>query len=74
MTRTTDAIYSNGVLRPTEALPLREQQRVRITVDTGEADSPGHEAAVRRMVEGFGKLRLRTNGRPPARERLHERR
>jgi predicted DNA-binding antitoxin AbrB/MazE fold protein len=29
---TTEAIYENGVLRPTQLLPLAEHERVRITV------------------------------------------
>ena len=36
MTLTIDAIYENGVLKATERLPLREQQKVRLQVDTVE--------------------------------------
>jgi predicted DNA-binding antitoxin AbrB/MazE fold protein len=32
MTRTVTAVYENGVLRPSEPLPLNEHQRVNITV------------------------------------------
>ena len=32
MTRTLQAVYENGVLRPLESLPLREHQRVTVTV------------------------------------------
>jgi predicted DNA-binding antitoxin AbrB/MazE fold protein len=32
MTITIEATYENGVLKPVEALPLREHQRVRITI------------------------------------------
>ncbi len=73
MTRTTEAVYSNGVLKPAEPLPLREQERVRITVETVEQTGAGRSAAIARLVEGFSKLRLRTNGRLPPREELHER-
>jgi predicted DNA-binding antitoxin AbrB/MazE fold protein len=48
MTRVTEAIFANGVLTPTEPLPLREQERVRITVESignGEA-APAREEAV----------------------------
>jgi predicted DNA-binding antitoxin AbrB/MazE fold protein len=36
MTLTVEAVYENGVLKPTQPLPLREQQRVRLQVDTVE--------------------------------------
>ena len=32
MALTVEAIYENGVLKPTQPLPLTEHQRVRITV------------------------------------------
>jgi predicted DNA-binding antitoxin AbrB/MazE fold protein len=32
MTITTEAVYENGVLRPTAPLPLKDQERVQITV------------------------------------------
>jgi predicted DNA-binding antitoxin AbrB/MazE fold protein len=34
MTITVEAIYENGVLKPAKPLPLRERQRVQITVQT----------------------------------------
>jgi predicted DNA-binding antitoxin AbrB/MazE fold protein len=74
MTRTTEAIFTNGVLKPTEPLHLREQERVRLTVETIEQNGAPRAAAVQRMIEGFSKLRLRTNGRLPTRDELHERR
>jgi predicted DNA-binding antitoxin AbrB/MazE fold protein len=35
MTITVEAIYENGMLKPTEPLPLKEHERVRITLNTG---------------------------------------
>ncbi len=32
MAITVEAIYENGVLRPTQPLPLKEQERVQITI------------------------------------------
>jgi predicted DNA-binding antitoxin AbrB/MazE fold protein len=32
MAITVDAVYENGVLKPAEPLPLREHEKVRITV------------------------------------------
>ena len=34
MILTVEAIYENGVLKPTQPLPLREHERVQITVHT----------------------------------------
>jgi predicted DNA-binding antitoxin AbrB/MazE fold protein len=34
MTQTIEAIYTEGVLKPTAELSLRDNQRVRLTVET----------------------------------------
>jgi predicted DNA-binding antitoxin AbrB/MazE fold protein len=34
MTFTIEAVYENGVLKPTQPLPFKEQERVTITVET----------------------------------------
>lgn len=34
MTKVVDAIYSNGVLKPVEALDLGEQERIKVVVHT----------------------------------------
>jgi predicted DNA-binding antitoxin AbrB/MazE fold protein len=36
MPLTVEAIYENGVLKPREPLPLREQEKVRLQIDTLE--------------------------------------
>ncbi len=38
MAFTIEAVYENGVLKPTQPLPLKEHEKVRITVEPG--DSP----------------------------------
>ena len=38
MTITVEAIYESGVLRPVQPLPLKEQERVQVTIHQG--DSP----------------------------------
>jgi predicted DNA-binding antitoxin AbrB/MazE fold protein len=38
MTRSLQAIYENGVLRPLEPLPLKEQQQVTVTVSDDDGD------------------------------------
>lgn len=35
MTITVGAVYENGVLKPAHPLPLRENKRVRVSVQTG---------------------------------------
>jgi predicted DNA-binding antitoxin AbrB/MazE fold protein len=34
MALTVEAIYENGVLKPTQALPLKEREKVQITIHT----------------------------------------
>ena len=41
MTRTVSAVYENGVLRPSEPLPLAEHQKVNVTV----SDAPDRAEA-----------------------------
>jgi predicted DNA-binding antitoxin AbrB/MazE fold protein len=38
MTLTIEAIYENGVLKPTQPLPLREHERVQLTIETPSLD------------------------------------
>jgi predicted DNA-binding antitoxin AbrB/MazE fold protein len=46
MAITIDAIYENGVLKPAEALPLKEHQKVRVTIESEKEPtaSPPDEA------------------------------
>jgi predicted DNA-binding antitoxin AbrB/MazE fold protein len=34
---TIEAVYENGVLKPAQPLPLKEHEKVRITVELGES-------------------------------------
>ncbi len=36
MALTIEAIYENGVFKPSQPLPLREQEKVRLQIDTME--------------------------------------
>ena len=36
MTLTVEAVYENGVLKPTQPLPLKDQEKVRIRVEQGD--------------------------------------
>jgi len=73
MTQTTEAIYTNGVLRPTGDLDLREQQRVRVTVETIEDGADDRAAAVARLKAGIDSMQFFSNGRLPTRDELHDR-
>jgi predicted DNA-binding antitoxin AbrB/MazE fold protein len=35
---TIEAVYENGVLKPTQPLPLKEHERVQVTVETPPLD------------------------------------
>jgi predicted DNA-binding antitoxin AbrB/MazE fold protein len=75
MVRITEAIYSNGVLKPTERLDLREDERVRITVEPIESDANSkRQRAIERFRAGQAKSKFRSSGPYPTREELHERR
>ena len=60
MTITIDAIYENGVLRPTEPLMLQEHEKVRVTIEAevswaertaGMLKWTGEPGELRRIVE-----------------------
>ena len=73
MTQTTEAIYTNGVLKPTRDLDLREQQRVRVIVETIEDGTDDRPAAVARLKAGIDSMQFFSNGRLPTRDELHDR-
>jgi len=56
MTRTLPAVYENGVLRPLEPLPLKEHQRVMVTVSDSLERWLDHEymESVRTDVAAMG--------------------
>ena len=47
MTRSLQAIYEKGVLRPLEPLPLKEHQRVTVTVSDQDAEETNDNAFLR---------------------------
>jgi predicted DNA-binding antitoxin AbrB/MazE fold protein len=75
MAQFTEAIYTNGVLKPKETLALREAQRVRLIVevlddDTDRSDRP---AALQRLLAGIEGMRFFSCERLPSRDELHDR-
>ena len=73
MTRTTEAIYSHGVLKPAEDLNLREQQRVRVIVEPLEDPLADRDAAVARLKAGIANMQFFLNAPLPKRDDLHDR-
>ncbi len=73
MTQTIEAIYTDGVLKPTAELPLRDNQRVRLTVETIDEPSMDREAAVARLKAGIASMNFFSEGTLPSREELHDR-
>ena len=73
MTLITDAIYTQGVLKPTAALDLREQQRVRVIVETLDEQGEDRAAALDRLKAGIASMQFFSKGQLPARAELHDR-
>ena len=74
MTQKVEAIYTGGVLKPTRELPLRDQQRVRLTVETIDEPERDREAAIACLKAGIASMRFFSEGPLPNREELHDRR
>lgn len=74
MTEKVEAVYVGGILKPTRVLRLREQQRVRLTVEPIDEPDRDREAAVARLKAGIASMRFFSKGRLPSRGELHDRR
>jgi predicted DNA-binding antitoxin AbrB/MazE fold protein len=74
MTQKVEAVYTGGVLKPTRELPLKDQQRVRLTVETIDEPSGDRQAAIARLKAGIASMRFFSGGPLPSREELHDRR
>ena len=75
MAQVTEAIYSNGVLKPKEQLGLREDQHVRLIVQAFDdgPDRGDRPAALRRLLAGIEGMRFFFRERLPSRDELHDR-
>jgi predicted DNA-binding antitoxin AbrB/MazE fold protein len=75
MAQFTEAIYTNGVLKPSGVLALRECQRVRLIVETLEDDPVrlDRPAALRRLLAGIEGMSFFSRERLPSRDELHDR-
>jgi predicted DNA-binding antitoxin AbrB/MazE fold protein len=70
----TEAVYTNGVLKPKEDLFLREAQRVRLIVEALDDDGLGNDrpAAFARLRAGIEGMNFFSRECLPSRE-LHDR-
>lgn len=74
MTQRIEAVYSDGVLKPDHDLGLREQQRVRLIVETIDDIPKDREAALSVLRAGIARMQFFSKGPLPNREELHDRR
>lgn len=73
MTRVTEAVFSKGVLKPADDLGLREDQRVRLIVESVDERTGDRAAAIARLKAGIAKMQFFSQGPLPTREELHDR-
>lgn len=73
MTKRTEAVYSQGVLKPAEDLGLREHQRVHLIVETLDDQPADRAAALARLKAGIENMQFFSQGPLPSREELHDR-
>ena len=73
MTQKVEAVYTGGVLKPTRELSLKDNQRVRLTVETRDEPSGDRQAAIARLKAGIAGMRFFSEGPLPSREELHDR-
>ena len=74
MVQVTEAVFSQGVLKPVGELHLREQQRVRLIiepVDVGQESD--RTAALNRLRAGIASMSFSSSGPLPSRDELHDR-
>jgi len=74
MTQKVEAVYTDGILKPTGELSLKDKQRVRLTVETIDELAGNREAAIARLRAGIASMRFFSEGPLPSREELHDRR
>jgi predicted DNA-binding antitoxin AbrB/MazE fold protein len=74
MVHVTEAVFSQGVLRPVDELGLREQQRVRLIIEPVDAGQDvDRTAALKRLRAGIASMSFSSSGPLPARDELHDR-
>jgi len=74
MTQKVEAVYTDGILKPTGELSLKDKQRVRLTVETIDEPAGDREAAIARLRAGIASMRFFSEGPLPSQKELHDRR
>jgi len=72
MAQVIEAIYSHGVLTPTDELALREAQRVRLIVEPidDDTDRADRTVALRRLHDGIERMKFFSREPLPSRGEL----
>jgi predicted DNA-binding antitoxin AbrB/MazE fold protein len=74
MVHVTEAVFSQGVLRPVDALRLREQQRVRLIIEAVDGGQDADRAtALNRLRAGIASMGFSSSGPLSARDEFHDR-
>ena len=73
MTKRTEAVYSNSVLRPIDDLGLAEGQRVHLIVELVDGRPVNRAAAIASLRAATTEMQFRSSGKLPTREELHDR-
>lgn len=74
MVQVTEAVFSQGVLRPVDEVHLREQQRVRLIIEPVDVGLDADRAvALDRLRSGIESMNFSSSGPLPARDVLHDR-
>ena len=74
MVQVTEAVFSDGVLKPVDELQLREQQRVRLIIEPVDVGfDSDRAAALGRLRAGIASMRFSSSGPLPTRDELHDR-
>lgn len=70
----TEAIFSDGVLKPVTPLALSNDQRVKVIVQAISKPAPSERAeALQQLFEDMDKMDFYLEGSLPSREELHDR-
>lgn len=73
MAQITEAIFSEGILKPVDNLVLRESQRVRLIVEALDEPHADRDAALKTLIAGIEGMRFFSQGKLPGRDELHDR-
>ena len=68
----TEAIYSEGVLKPLGTVTLCESERVRLIIERHEPMKTERKLALERLRAGIDSMSLSLSGPLPSRDELHD--